>query len=220
MGKLIISGETLDAGAVSMHGDDDIFELPFPGGHPSEDERHRILMTRISAGDRPSLELLIERFWSPLVTYSVGFVGEQDEAEDIVQEAFVQVWRHRDVWRPSGTVSAYLYRITRNLSFNSVRNRKARQKWDRLRAEEVFHSLPPRTAEEEFESELLHEEVEAAIAGLPERRREIFCLSRYHGLTHREIAEALGISMQTVSNQMTTALNDLRRSLAHRLGAE
>ena len=200
-----------------MASHDEVIELPINSGRPSEDERNRALMALVREGDRNALQTLLERFWEPLLLYAADVVGYRDDAEDIVQETFLHVWRNRASWYPTGTVGAYLYRITRNLSLNAVRSRRTREKWSKLGSDDPFRNPPPPTAEEEFEMELLREEVEAAIATLPERRREIFILSRYHGLTHREIAGTLGISVQTVSNQMGTALSDLRRLLAHRL---
>jgi RNA polymerase sigma-70 factor, ECF subfamily len=150
----------------------------------------------------------------------VELVGQPDDAEDIVQETFVRIWRHRAEWKPSGTVGAYLYRITRNLALNVVRNRRIRQRLAEVRGEELFRVATPPTADEVFEAELLQEELEAAIASLPERRREIFVLCRYHRLSHREIAQTLGISIQTVANQMRSALADLRRALIHHFEGE
>ena len=203
--------------AKSSGGDEDVLDLPLATGYPPDDQEHRRLMGQVQQGDRRALQALIELFWAPLVGYATTLVIERDDAEDVVQETFVQVWNHRESWCPSGTVSAYLYRITRNQSLNALRSQRSRERWSRLGEEGMLHRTPPPTAEEEFERELLRQEVEAAILRLPERRREIFMLARYHGLTHREIAETLGISQQTVSNQMVTALTDLREALAHRL---
>lgn len=196
---------------------DDVLRLPFAGGFPPDEEYHRSLMVQIQGGNRESLQALIDRFSSQLLTYAIHIVGNSDDAEDVVQDTFVQIWLHRAEWHPArGTVSAYLYRITRNLSLNALRHRHAQEKWDKLSGEELFHCATPVTADEDFEEELLREEIESAIASLPERRREIFILSRFHGLTHREIADTLVISPQTVSNQMCSALADLRDALRHR----
>jgi RNA polymerase sigma-70 factor, ECF subfamily len=197
--------------------DDDVAKLPQGGRCTTDEERHRSLMAGIQGGDAECLQKLIESFSAPLLSYAAEIIANSDDAEDIVQETFVQLWLHRAEWSPSGSVSAYLYRITRNLSLNFLRRIRAREKWDKISGEELFHSVPPATGETIFEEEEINEEVEAAIATLPARRREIFMLCRFHGLTHREIAETLAISPQTVSNQMSTALSHLRLLLHHRL---
>jgi RNA polymerase sigma-70 factor, ECF subfamily len=186
-------------------------------GPAHREESDRLLMRRIAEDETACLQVLMNRYAARLVVYASDMVAQADEAEDIVQETFVRVWRNRNTWTPSGTVSAYLYRITRNIALNALRSRRAQQKWDRLAAEALIRDAPRISAEEDLERELLREEVEGAIASLPPRRREIFVLARYHCLSHREIADALGISLQTVSNQMSSALADLRRSLSHRM---
>lgn len=188
----------------------------------SSDERvpDEALMERIREGHRAALGNLLERYWSPLVGYAAGIVGGRDQAKDVVQDTFIRVWQKREEWSSGGSVGAYLYRIVRNLSLNARRDRKTSAKrhdeCGKMRAREA----PPRTPAEALEADALRAEVETAIEALPERRREVFVLSRFHGLTHREIAETMGISPQTVSNQMTAALAELRDALSHHLPGE
>jgi len=175
------------------------------------------LMVRIREGNRHGYRVLFKRYWPPLVGYSLGIVGAVDDAEDVVQDTFAGVWRHRLRWTSSGSVSAYLYRITRNLSLNRRRNAQVERTWKDQRGKEAIQAVPPRTPLEDLNANSLSRKVDAAIEALPERRREIFILSRYHGLTYREIADAMEISPQTVANQMGTALVKLRGALSHRL---
>lgn len=173
----------------------------------------RCLMERVVDGDQGAFQVLIDRYWPRLVVYAEEFVARRPDAEDAVQEAWIRVWQRRDTWKPVTTVSAWLYRITRNVALN--RGLSARRRSDREEgaADTVSPTAPP-TPFEHLAAERLRDEMRRAIAGLPERRREIFVLSRFHGLTHREIAETLDLSPQTVSNQVTSALDELR----HRLG--
>lgn len=177
----------------------------------------RDLMERVRGGSREALRELVERYWSPLVTYAAGVVSSADEAEDVVQEAFVRVWRFRTGWQPSGTVAAYLYRITRNLALNSIRDVRSQRRREERGGLDLVEAAVEPSASDHLEEASLRSAVEAAIAKLPERRREIFVLSRFHGMSHREIADAMGISLPTVSNQMTSALAQLREALAAHL---
>ena len=86
-----------------------------------------------------------------------------------------------------------------------------------MRAEHRLAEDGPAQPDELLEETLLQEEVAAAIADLPERRREVFVLARFHGLSYQEIADVLGVSQQTVANQMSSALSQLRELLSHRL---
>lgn len=177
----------------------------------------RMLMQGVQDGDRTSLQLLMNRYWAPLVAYAAARTECHEDAEDVVQETFVRVWRHREKWTFSGPVNAYLYRITRNLALNARRDRRAQWIREERGGADLFDAGTSRTPEEDFHSESVDSDVHRAISALPLRRREVFVLSRFHGMTHREIAGALGLSPQTVANHMTVALADLRRALAHHL---
>jgi RNA polymerase sigma-70 factor, ECF subfamily len=186
------------------------------GGGPTD----RYLMERIRDGDRDSFGTLLARHWQPLVTYAAGLLDGLDDAEDVVQETFVRVWRYRATWEATGAVAGYLYRITRNLALNALRKRGARRSREAHGGIELTLPGSPRSPVLEAESESLRREIDAALRCLSERRREAFILSRFHGLTHGEIAEAMGISVPTVANQITTALAQLRKALAHHLNDE
>jgi RNA polymerase sigma-70 factor (family 1) len=178
-----------------------------PGESEQEiDLRH---MGRIGSGDRRAMQALLDRYWSRLVRYAASIVGSDDAAKDVVQDCFIRVWERRDAWEPTGSVSSYLYRITRNLALNDIRS--ARVRTDReLEASSDEASTHPEVLDEIH----VRREVERAIGALSERRREVFILSRFHGLSYAEIAETLQTSPQTVANQMSSALAELRLALA------
>jgi RNA polymerase sigma-70 factor, ECF subfamily len=172
----------------------------------------RVLMERLHSGDQEALGALLRRYWNPLVSYAMGVVGSRDDAEDVVQESILGIWDARDTWTPSSRLQGLLYRAVRNLALNARKQRNARSRRDwsyhRLRP-----AISPRTPHEVVEDLELERLIAEAVNALPPKRREVFVLSRYHGLTYGEIADALDISAQTVANQMSTALDDLRSRL-------
>lgn len=170
------------------------------------------LMERLQRDDAEALEALLRRYWRPLVAFAVGFVREMDVAEDIVQETFIRVWQRRADWQPNGSVRSFVYRITRNLSLNEQRAREVRERW-RTRGLKQ-HPQSPVTPAQHFEAEALEIAVQAAVEALPERRRQVFVLARYHNLSRHQIAAVMGISPQTVANQLSAALSTLRDALA------
>jgi RNA polymerase sigma-70 factor, ECF subfamily len=177
----------------------------------------RSLMVRVQEGDQVAFRHLVDRYWPALVTYASGLLGRGSDPEDVVQEVFIRVWRSRSDWSQTGAVNAYLYRITRNLALNARRDHAAELKRRERGAEGQPFPAPFRNPYEDFETMTLREEVQVALVQLPIRRREVFTLSRFHGLSYQEIAEAMGIAPQTVANQMTAALAELRRLLSHHL---
>jgi RNA polymerase sigma-70 factor, ECF subfamily len=182
---------------VPVHHEDD------PGGVECFD--------RLRHGDPDALNELLEVYWHPLVSYvRHRTVDATDAAEDLVQEAFVRLWERRASWREGSLPAPVLYTIVRNLAINDSRNRNTRQLSLRLFG---LRSNASRTPEDELEHRELSAALDAAIAALPPRRREIFILARFHDLSHAEIAELMFLTPQTVANQMSSALSTLRVSL-------
>lgn len=104
-----------------------IEDHPLAQGRPlMEGESDHTLMSRIRSGDRRAYEWLLERYWVGLVAFATGIVEREDDAKDVVQDVFVRLWRFRSEWSPTGSVSGYLYRITRNLALNASRTRGRR----------------------------------------------------------------------------------------------
>jgi len=194
-------------------GDVELRLVSEPQPVPLADVTARELMERIRGGDTAALDELLHRNWRPLVLFAMGFVQGVDAAEDVVQDVFVRVWQRRREWEPTGSVRAYLYRITRNLSLNEQRARGVRERSPRF-ARGRTQRMAPVTPAEHLEADELKTAVDAAVAALPERRRQVFILARYHGLSRQQIAEVMGISPQTVGNQLTSALATLRQGLA------
>lgn len=171
-------------------------------------------LTRIRAGDPEALRGLMEEVWTPLVAYLRQWGGEDEEAEDAAQEAFVRLWEHRERWSGS-SARAVLFRIGRNRMLDRRRRSTVRRRHREEAAREG--GARPTTPVEDLAARELRARVETAVAELPERRREIFRLVRQRGLRYAEVAEVLELSPQTVANQMSRALHELRRALSEHL---
>lgn len=170
------------------------------------------LMLRVQAGSKEALAEVMDRYWEPLVRHAWTLLGGRDAAEDAAQETLVRFWQQRASWTATSSLRGFLYRVLRNYVLNQKRAERVRRSWrEQVRLSE--DPLPP-TPLELFESSELARVVKAAIDALPARRREVFLLSRYAGLSYEEIGEAMGISQQTVANQMSAALRDIRAALA------
>ena len=132
-------------------------------------------------------------------------------AEEIVQDVMLELWRRRESLAADGSPQAYLFQATRNRVLNHVRHLKIEERSEpEIRAES---SSAPR-ADAGITQEELSVAVQDAVRSLPDRCREVFELSRVHGLKYAEIATQLGISVKTVEAQMGKALRTLRERLA------
>lgn len=167
------------------------------------------LLERVQDGDPAALQSLLETHWTPLVRYARRLLSEPDDAQDVVQEAFVRLWARRRRWKVEGSVRSLLFTITRNAALDELRRRTRRG-----RAARAFRGpAPPALPSESVAASELETAATAAVAALPPRRQEVFRLAREAGLSYSEIAEVMDVSPQTVANQMSLALADLRQAL-------
>lgn len=174
------------------------------------DER---LLERLKADDTAALRVLVDRYWSPLISYLMRSVGSStDAANDCAQETFCRLWERRATWSPAGSVRGLLCRLARNIAISEHRRWRAREHATLSSAAFSGLWVAPTAGPEREE---LRHALERGIAALPLRRREVFLLRRVHGLSHRQIAERMGTSTQTVANQLSQALSTLRRELAY-----
>ena len=163
-------------------------------------------------GDEAALDRLLGHCWDSIVDYAASITGGVDSAEDVAQETFCRLWTRRSEFRAHGEASiGLIYRIARNLALNQQRARARRER--HLSLFRDARPLPSDLHSELADQVELRAAAEAAIAALPPRRREVFTLGRFHGLTYAEIAQTMDISEQTVANQMSAALRSLRRTL-------
>lgn len=170
------------------------------------------LVAEIRAGSAAGLQELMNRFWAPLVRYAARDFGDVELARDIVQETFIQVWERRRSLTAAASVRAYLYRTVRSQVIDEQRRRRVRRDWS-LRERGRPAARPPTPAEVLAEEEILNA-YRRAVAALPDRRREVFNLVFVSGLSHEEAAHVLGISRQTVANQMSAALRHVRSAVS------
>jgi len=130
--------------------------------------------------------------------------------EDLAQNVFIRLWEKRHKINITSSLGAYLRRMAINEALGHLRKNK------NVHIEKLT-PITPQKETENTETNYLHQELQeqiaAAIDTLPPKCRRVFQLSRYEGLTYREIAEKLGISVKTVENQMGKALRVLREKM-------
>jgi RNA polymerase sigma-70 factor, ECF subfamily len=161
-------------------------------------------------GDRKVFDALFRAYYQPLCNYACAMIGDMDEAEDVVQERFFKVWEKREDLTISYSVKAYLYKMVYNACLNRVRNEKTQSKYKAHNA--TFLEENP-VYQLDLTSEV-QQNVQRAIASLPEQCRHVFELNRFEELKYREIAEQLGLSIKTVENHIGKALRLLRAQLS------
>jgi RNA polymerase sigma-70 factor (family 1) len=159
-------------------------------------------------------------YYPKLVRFAKEFVALEEDAENITQDVFTDLWERRDAIDHIENVNAYLFRLVRNRCLDYLKHKVFEQKY----AENVqasfeielnlkLQSLDRFDVSDISEGNETERLVRDAINSLPKRCRDIFLLSRMKGLKYREISEKLGISVNTVECQMGIALKKLRVKL-------
>jgi len=165
------------------------------------------------SGDEADFRLLFDTHYGALRRYARSVVDDTAAAEDLVQEAFVRLWDRRASIPSDTPRPAYLYRTVRNLALNLRRDHATRQ---RLLDDPVAHdsavapsALPGPDAH--VEGDEMAAQLTAYLTDLPPRQREAIHLARFEGLSHGDVAIAMGCSPRTVNNHLVAALSTLRR---------
>ncbi|HRK74630.1 MAG TPA: RNA polymerase sigma-70 factor, partial [Rhodothermales bacterium] len=161
-------------------------------------ETIQVWSRNIRNSDREAFRALFEAFYTPLYRYTVLLIRDNEVAYDVVQEVFTKLWEVRNTLDEGRSLKALLYQMTRNRALNHIRDhQKKMTNWE---------SVPEPMGDDELsimnqiDTKVIQEKLSGWIAELPERRREVFMLSRHDGLSHDEIATILNISPRTVNN--------------------
>ncbi|MET3500680.1 RNA polymerase sigma-70 factor (ECF subfamily) [Mucilaginibacter rubeus] len=166
------------------------------------------LIALIRENDLGAFERIYNKYWSKLYLSAYNIIRDRQVAEDVTQEVLVNLWMKRANLKLT-SLNAYLYTSVRYQVFNVIRSGKVRADlFNRL--EELFSN---NGGEELLSEKEINRLLEQGVAGLPEKCRQIFIMSRKEHLSTKEIAERLGIAPKTVENQLTVALNRLRKTL-------
>jgi RNA polymerase sigma-70 factor, ECF subfamily len=173
------------------------------------------LLTAIQGRDEAALGDLYDRYGRLALGVAFRILGERGVAEDVVQEAFLNVWRKASGYQPGrGSVRTWLLTIVHNLAIDRRRGRYRRELSD-VQIDDVAFALG--TDDEELFASVAGaidaQQVQAAIATLSAEQRLPIVLAYFGGLTHQEIAERTGTPLGTVKSRMRLGLQKLRSAL-------
>ena len=169
------------------------------------------LTNLFKSGDRLAYTEIYDRYIFVLLNHTYNKTRNREEAKDIVHEVFAKLWANREQLQITNTLAGFLYTSARNIVLNQVSRKEVEAKYfDSILK---FSEQPQTVTDHRIRENQLIAIIEKEIAELPPKMREVFELSRKQHLSHREIAERLDISEQTVSKHITNALKTLRVKL-------
>ena len=164
-----------------------------------------------------AFEIFFKKYFSSLCSYcQIKFGFDIDVSREVVHAGFIKLWESRQTLRANLSIIAYLHKIITNSCIDILRHQRVKLKHEKY----VLQSSCDRDCHNGFDNsdyKYLADDVNKAVAELPEQMRKIFELSRYEGLKYAEISAHLNISIKTVETQMSRALVKLRQRLSNYL---
>lgn len=177
------------------------------------------LADRIRSGDTEALGELYDRYASMAVATAIRVVGGRDEAEDVVHDAFVAVWRKIDRFDASrGSLRGWLMTVVRNRAIDRVRARRASIDMDDADERSLLRTGPNPTWDDAL-ARTSADQLRTAMSALPDEQRRALELAYFEGYTYREVAELTGVPPGTANGRLRLALGKLRGALAETAAA-
>ncbi|MDX9908312.1 MAG: RNA polymerase sigma-70 factor [Mariniphaga sp.] len=177
----------------------------------SQKENEIFLIKAFKNGNSSAFEKLFKRYHKRLYAFLMQLLNSKEDAEEIVQESFIKIWEKREEFIEGYPFDAYLFKIAKNSFLNHTR-KKVNQ-----RIFENYLEYADELSSDNADDYIIYQEtlniIQAIIDKMPPRRREIFHLRKTEGLSRKEIAEKLQISVITVDSQLLKANNFMKEKL-------
>lgn len=160
--------------------------------------------------DQQAFKQLFFHYYDYLFHFSLSFVKSREVAEEIVEDAFVAIWKKRSQLPDVTNLKVYLYVTVRNLSVNYIKRCKPTYSLDVERLD-VYYSCSTPTPEQMAIASEMRKAIDKAILDLPPKCRMVYKLVKEDGLRHKEVAEILQISHRTVEHHIASALRNIAK---------
>ena len=171
------------------------------------------LLNSLQRKDEAAFRELVSTYREMIVSTCYGFLRNQQDAEDVAQEVFIQVYRSISSFRGESKLTTWMYRIAVNRCLNRLRSTKSQFL---VSIDEVFEASGPSDTRSPFhslENKERGEFLQRAINKLPENQRTAFVLSKYEGLANKKIAEIMEMSLSAIEALLNRAKKNLQKLL-------
>jgi len=165
----------------------------------------------LKQGDRRAYVEIFERYYKLLIAYADKKLQNRQEAEDVVQEVYINLWKRHESLNIESSLPSYLYRAVRYEILNIFTHQKVADRY--LASLDPYAKEFSEQADYRVREKEIMETINRQVDQLPAKMREVFLLSRRENMSHREIAEVLGTTEENVSRHITRALKVLRTKL-------
>ena len=169
-----------------------------------------VVLDKIRVGDKQTFRLLFENYYKVLILYATSLTKNETKAEDLVQNAYINLWTKRDTLEIRSSIKSYLYKSVYNLFINDYRKELRN---DTVLEKIHYDVLQQSIKEEEHSIKRKLEWINKEINALPPKSKEIFVMNKKRGLTYKEISKILDISENTVESHISRALKRIRKNI-------
>jgi len=170
------------------------------------------LIKLMKKGDMSAFDIIYKKYSTRLYGFVFRYVKQEIDTEEIVQEVFIKIWQSRDNINIYSSFESFLFTIAHNATINLLKKRVTEQKYVE-HVKSLQHIDETYELTDEIHYKELKQKFQNLLDELSPRQKEIFLLSREEGLSHKEIAEKLGVSVNTVKNHLVTTLSILKKQL-------
>lgn len=171
----------------------------------------KLLVQQIKNNEVKAFDALFHKYSEKLFRFSFSLLKNEEDSKEIVQEAFLRIWRKREEIDSTKSFKSFLFSISYNLVVDQLRLRLKDQEYRKFLV--AYFDSEKFELSNNLDYNKIVEQIRHAVEELPTKRKQIYTLSREVGLSHKEIAERMGITVKTVENQITLALKHLKQSL-------
>ena len=174
------------------------------------------IIADIKRGNKQAFKKLFDDYYPILCVFSNHYIEDKEVCKDIAQDVLLAYWERKEDFNDILKVKSFLYTVTRNEIFNLFKHQKVEQEYeDKIMKAQLIGDLCDEDTS--LLENLYYKEVlllvKMALDQLPPKRRQIFEMSRFEGLSHKEIAEKLQIPLRTVEDHIYKTLTELRKVL-------
>lgn len=164
----------------------------------------------LSKGEIKAFDMLFLHYHPKLVYFIVGFLKNEEQAKDMAQDIFIDIWNKKDRLTEIKSFKAYIFRMAKNMICNYFDHIVVDEKYisEQLSKDKKYDNV-----EEDIFAEQLQDLIDVTVELMPPRRQQIFIMSRIKGMPNALIAKKLNINKRTVENHLTAALSSIKKAI-------
>jgi len=172
------------------------------------DDKH--LVSRLKVGDKKAFEKIFRKYREKIYYFAIRYYNSPEDAENVVQDVFIKLWDEREGVKEELSLNNYIYTIAKNHLFNLQRKKINEKAYRNYIVDHLVHSS-------NLENELIYADlkknIDKVIDELPAQRKKVFIMSNKEGVSNKELAALMNLSVRTIEVHKSLALQTIRKAL-------